>query len=278
MSRYLSAVCQMDSQDNKQANLKAAGELIAEAAAKGAQLAVLPETMTYMGHDLTAQAEEIPGETSAFLCEEARRYGIWIAGGSFPETVPGGLPKNTMLLIGPDGKIRSSYSKIHMFDVDIAGGVSYRESDMYTPGSEITVTQTELGGIGMAICYDIRFGEMFRLMALRGAQLICVPASFTLESGKDHWETLLRARAIENGVYILAGDQAGIKTSMRAYGNSMIIDPWGRVIARSGEVPGVILAEIDTEYVSSVRRQIPSLKNRREDVYRLTGNLREREM
>lgn len=271
MRKYLAAVCQMDSQENKEENLKIAGNLILEAAAKGAKLAVLPETMNYIGKGYRDQAEPVPGPTAQFLCGKAREGGIWVAGGSFPERT-GENPKNTMLLINPEGRIVQSYSKIHMFDVDIEGGVSYRESDTNTAGDRIVLADTELGKLGFAICYDIRFGELFRLMALCGAQVICVPASFTLESGKDHWETLLRARAIENGVYILASNQIGKKVTMNTYGNSMIIDPWGTVIARAGERTGCIFAEIDLDYLDSVRRQIPVLENRRQDVYQMTSS------
>ena len=275
MRKYLAAVCQMDSQENKEENLKIAGNLILEAAAKGAKLAVLPETMNYIGKGYRDQAEPVPGPTAQFLCGKAREGGIWVAGGSFPERT-GENPKNTMLLINPEGRIVQSYSKIHMFDVDIEGGVSYRESDTNTAGDRIVLADTELGKLGFAICYDIRFGELFRLMALCGAQVICVPASFTLESGKDHWETLLRARAIENGVYILASNQIGKKVTMNTYGNSMIIDPWGTVIARAGERTGCIFAEIDLDYLDSVRRQIPVLENRRHEVYQLSsGNISE---
>ena len=275
MRKYLAAVCQMDSQENKEENLKIAGNLILEAAASGAKLAVLPETMNYIGKGYRDQAEPVPGPTAQFLRGKAREGGIWVAGGSFPEQT-GENPKNTMLLISPEGRIVQSYSKIHMFDVEIEGGVSYCESDTNTAGDRIVLADTELGKLGFAICYDIRFGELFRLMALCGAQVICVPASFTLESGKDHWETLLRARAIENGVYILASNQTGKKVTMNTYGNSMIIDPWGTVIARAGERTGCIFAEIDLDYLDSVRRQIPVLENRRHEVYQLSsGNISE---
>ena len=271
MQKYMAAVCQMDSQDNKEKNLKTVERLISEAAGNGAQLIVLPETMNYMGPDPQSAAEQIPGETSIFLGRKAKEHGVWIAGGTMQEILGDRLPKNTMLLIGPDGAVCAKYSKLHMFDVQIEGGASSRESAVNTPGSKIVTVQTPLGMIGMAVCYDIRFPELFRLLALSGAQIICVPASFTRKTVQAHWETLLRARAIENGVYILAANQIGVKPTMTAGGHSMIIDPWGRVLAEAGEETGCIYTQIDLDYLDSVRHQIPSLKNRRTDVYRLEG-------
>lgn len=151
-------------------------------------------------------------------------------------------------------------------------GSSVRESDRKEPGKEIVTVQTELGHLGFAICYDMRFPELFRLMALQGAQIIFLPANFTMPTGKDHWEPILRARAIENGCYIIAPDQTGVKEKFTAYGNSMVVDPWGTVIARASDKPGVILAEIDLDYLESVRQRNPSIHNRRTDLYEINGN------
>lgn len=267
MRKYTVAVCQMDSQNDKQENLRVAGDMIAENAAKGAKIIAFPETMNFIGKGYRGQAEMIPGETTDFLCSKAKAYGVWLVSGSFPELHESGKPKNTLVLIDPEGKICCRYSKLHMFDIELSGGYSYKESDHNTAGNEIVQIDTELGNLGFAICYDLRFGEMFRLMALRGAQVIFIPSSFTLNTGKDHWETLLRARAIENGVYIVAPNQIGKKSNMIAYGKSMVIDPWGDVIARAGDRTCSILAEIDLDYADSVRRQVPSLENRRKDMY-----------
>lgn len=269
MCAFTAAVCQMDSQDDKQKNLDTAGRLIDEAAGRGAELVLLPETVNYIGGNRRMQAEEIPGETSRFFCEKARRHGIWLAAGSIPQVTRNGKPKNTMMLISPEGEIVCTYSKVHMFDVEIAGGTTSKESAVYTPGDRIVTADTPLGTLGLSICYDIRFPEFFRLLALSGAQIICVSACFTEMTTRDHWETLLRARAIENSVYLLAANQIGEKPTMTAGGNSMIIDPWGRVLARAGEEAGCIYAQIDPDYEADVRRQIPSLANRREDLYRL---------
>ena len=209
--------------------------------------------------------------TTDFFCEQAAKHKVWIVSGSFPEEQENGKPYNTLILADPEGNIRCRYRKLHMFDVEVENTPSYKESDHNTAGNEIVLVDTELGRLGFAICYDIRFGEMFRIMALQGAQVIFLPASFTMNTGKDHWETLLRARAIENGVYIVAPNQMGKKTNMLAYGKSMIIDPWGDVIARASDKTGSILAEIDLDYLERVRRQIPSLENRRRDMYEVMG-------
>lgn len=270
-TRYLVAACQMDSQNNKQANLRIAGEMIAENAAKGAEIIAFPETVNFMGKGYRHQAEPVPGPTTDFFCEQAAKHKVWIVSGSFPEEQENGKPYNTLILADPEGNIRCRYRKLHMFDVEVENTPSYKESDHNTAGNEIVLVDTELGRLGFAICYDLRFGEMFRIMALQGAQVIFLPASFTMNTGKDHWETLLRSRAIENGVYIVAPNQMGKKTNMLAYGKSMIIDPWGNVIARASDKTGSILAEIDLDYLERVRRQIPFLENRRRDMYEVMG-------
>ena len=195
-TRYLVAACQMDSQNNKQANLRIAGEMIAENAAKGAEIIAFPETVNFMGKGYRHQAEPVPGPTTDFFCEQAAKHKVWIVSGSFPEEQENGKPYNTLILADPEGNIRCRYRKLHMFDVEVENTPSYKESDHNTAGNEIVLVDTELGRLGFAICYDLRFGEMFRIMALQGAQVIFLPASFTMNTGKDHWETLLRARAI----------------------------------------------------------------------------------
>lgn len=269
MNRFTVAVCQMDTQNDKQENLRTAGEMIEENAAKGADIIAFPETMNFMGKGSRHQAETVPGETTDFLCAKAKEHSVWLVSGSFTEIHESGKPGNTLVLIDPEGNIHCKYSKLHMFDVELANGNTFKESEQNTAGSEIVLADTEFGRIGFAICYDLRFGEIFRLMALNGAKVVFMPASFTMSTGKDHWETLLRARAIENGVYIVAPNQIGKKSNMEAYGKSVIVDPWGDVIARASDRPCSIRAEIDLAYVDSVRRQIPALENRRSDLYEL---------
>ena len=270
MSKMKIAVCQIDSQNDKWQNLQQAAKMIEENAKKGADLIAFPETMNFMGKGYRYQAEPIPGETTEFLCEQARKHHVWLVSGSFPEKTEEEKPKNTLVLISPEGEICCKYSKLHMFDID-ADGKSYRESAGNTAGDEIVLADTLFGRIGFAICYDLRFGEMFRLMALHGANLVIMPSSFTYETGKKHWETLIRARAIENGMYIVAPNQIGEKTTMKAYGHSMIVDPYGAVVEVAEDKVCSIMAEIDTAEVAKARNSIPSLENRRSDVYDVTS-------
>jgi predicted amidohydrolase len=176
---------------------------------------------------------------------------------------------NTTVMLDPSGGVIAKYRKLHTFDVTLTDGTVCNESARVRPGSEIVTVDSELGRLGFSICYDIRFPELFRLLAMDGAQVIFAPANFTLPTGKDHWEPILRTRAIENGCYIVAPAQIGKKPNFTAFGNSMVVDPWGTVIARSKDEPGVTIAEIDPDFQDKIRAQIPSLKNRRSDVYEL---------
>lgn len=272
MQKFMVAVVQMDTQNDKQANWQQMAAFVDEAAAKGAQMVAFPEVVNILSED-PVYAEPIPGPTTELLMRKAKEHHIWIHGGSISEVNPDG-PRtyNTTVLINPDGDIVARYSKLHNFDMTLPDGSSVRESDRKEPGKEIVTVQTELGHLGFAICYDMRFPELFRLMALQGAQIIFLPANFTMPTGKDHWEPILRARAIENGCYIIAPDQTGVKEKFTAYGNSMVVDPWGTVIARASDKPGVILAEIDLDYLESVRQRNPSIHNRRTDLYEINGN------
>ena len=268
--KYKIAVVQMDTGNDKGKNLAAACAYIDEAAAAGAKLVTFPEVMNLDGQNVGegGGAETVPGYTTERLAAKAKEHGIWVHSGSFSEVIPGEERSyNSSVIFDPDGRIVAHYSKLHTFDVTLPDGSVQCESARIRPGEGITTVDTPLGTLGMSICYDIRFGEMYRLMALRGAQVIFACANFTMPTGKDHWETILRTRAIENGVYIVAADQIGKKADFTAYGNSMVVDPWGTVIARAPDRPGVICAEIDLDYLDSVRAKIPSLKNRRTDIY-----------
>ena len=271
MDKFIAAAIQLDSQADKKKNLDAAEEFIRQAAQRGAKLAALPENMNYIGSDYAGQMEPLNGPTIARLSALAKELKLWLHCGTIPMG-SGGKPHNTCVLLNPAGEVFALYSKLHMFDVEIADGPSYKESDDNLPGDEIAVAKTELGVLGLSVCYDIRFGEIYRLMALNGAQILFTPACFTLNTGKDHWEPILRTRAIENACYVIAPGQIGIKPTLQSYGKTMIIDPWGNVVAQASDRPGYILAEIDLGLVDSVRAQIPALANRREDVYRLTSD------
>ena len=265
------AVLQMNSKADKQENIVDALALIDRAAAMGARLVALPEVWPYLGpEDANREhAETVPGPITDLLAERARRHGIYIHGGSIYETRPGDPGMyNTAVVIDPQGEIIARYSKIHMFDVVLDGGDEYRESSTVTPGDVIEVTEIDGIPVGLAICYDLRFPELFRILALKGAQAVILPAAFTLMTGKDHWETLIRARAIENEIYMVAPAQWGTyQPGKWCYGRSMVVDPWGTVVATASDGVGIAQATVDLNRVATVRRQIPSLANRRPESY-----------
>ena len=265
--KFLAAAVQMLASDDKAANLKEAEHWIREAAAKGARVVVLPEVFIWRGNKNIERkfAEPIPGPTSTALAELARGLGIFLLGGSILEAVPSSQKAfNTSLLFDSTGTLLATYRKIHLFDVDLANGVSLRESDTRVHGDDVVVAQTELGKMGLSVCYDLRFPELYRGHADHGAQIVFVPSAFTAFTGQAHWETLLRARAIENQVYVIAADQFGKSAkSFETHGHSMIVDPWGKIIAELADGPGVITAEIDLDYIAKVRAELPALKHRR---------------
>lgn len=265
------AAVQMNSRDDKAANIQTALELIDRAAGTGARLVALPEVWTYLGdpEGNRANAEPIPGPTTELLAERARRHGIYLHCGSMYEIRPG-VPKvlNTTVVLGPDGAVLAKYSKIHMFDVVLDGVATYEESATVQPGDEIVTVDIDGVRVGLAICYDLRFPELFRILALRGAEVIVLPAAFTLMTGKDHWETLIRARAIENTVFMVAPAQMGPDSSGKwCYGRSMIVDPWGIPLATAPDAETVIAATLDRSLLRNIRRQVPSLANRMPDRY-----------
>jgi predicted amidohydrolase len=265
--KFLAAAVQMVATDDKAANLAEAARWVRDAAQHGARLVVLPEVFLWRGNkkEERGAGEAIPGPTSERLAALARELGIYLLAGSILETISGSEKVyNTSLLFDPHGKLAASYRKIHLFDVDLANGVSLRESATREYGGAVVVAQTELCPMGLSVCYDLRFPELYRTLAQQGAQIIFVPSAFTAYTGQAHWETLLRARAIENQVYVIAPDQFGksIK-SFETHGHSMIIDPWGRIVAELADGPGVISAEIDLEYLAKVRAELPALHHRR---------------
>jgi predicted amidohydrolase len=272
MSSSLSvALVQMNSQDDKQVNIEAALSGIDEAAARGARLVALPEVWTYLGPDEGNRdaAEPIPGPLTTVLADRARQHGIYLHAGSILERVDG-EPKvfNTTVVFDPAGDIIATYRKIHLFDVDLESDTSYRESATVGAGEEIVTFDLDGVTVGLAICYDLRFPELFRILALKGARAIILPAAFALATGKDHWETLIRARAIENGLYMLAPGQVGTHPpGLRCYGRSMVVDPWGLVVAQASDAPSVLSSQVDVSLVERIRGQVPSLANRRPDRY-----------
>lgn len=266
------ALIQLDTQDQIDFNLQKISDLIDEAAQKGAQVIALPEVSTYIGTDRAGHVEELTeGKSFKLFSQKAKEHGLWIHGGSIYGMNPKdpSKPFNTSLIVNPQGELVASYNKIHLFDVDIKKGPVVKESDNISRGEEIVTVDTDYGKWGLAICYDMRFPELFRLLALDGAEILFIPANFTTSTGKDHWETLLRARAIENSCYVVAAAQIGIKPKFTAYGRSSVVDPWGNIIAKAPDKEGVTLAEIDLEDVEKYRNQVLSLYNRREDLYEL---------
>jgi predicted amidohydrolase len=258
---------QMTSTDDVRANLAAARALLASAVAQAAQLVALPENFAYLRREglPVPCAQGLDGEIVGFLREQAREHAIWLLGGSFPEAIEGDARvHNTSILLAPDGAIAAVYRKIHLFDVDLrdGGGSLFCESRHVAPGQDVVVAETPFGGIGLSVCYDVRFPELYRAMA--PARFLAVPAAFARETGRDHWEVLLRARAIENQAFVLAPAQCGIHSPERAsYGRSLVVDPWGLVIARAGDRPCAIVAECDLEEQDRLRRTLPALAHRR---------------
>ncbi len=264
------AAVQLNSTTDRAGNLASADRLVRAAAARGAQLVVLPEKWPLLGTgtDLRDGAEALDGPAISWARGCARELGLELVAGSFAQRTPAGRIQNTSVHIGPDGEIRAIYRKIHMFDVTI-DGLEYRESEHEDAGEEIVVSHTD-GGVelGMSVCYDLRFPELFRILALRGARVLVVPSAFTLATTRDHWETLLRARAIENQAFVIAANQIGENAPGRhSGGRSMIVDPWGVVLAQAADGVGVIVADLDLDRLEGVRASLPSLANRRPGAY-----------
>jgi deaminated glutathione amidase len=266
------AAIQLNSSAEKARNLEVAGGLVAAAAEAGAELVVLPEKWNLLGgaDELAAGAEELEsGPTMAAARDWARDLRIHLLAGSISERVEGEERLfNTSCLLDPEGEIVATYRKIHMFDVDV-GGVRYRESEAEQPGEEIVRGEVAGVGVGLTICYDLRFPELYRILAVGGARIIAVPSAFTVTTGRDHWEVLLRARAIENQAFVIAADQFGeASPHYSSYGRSMIVDPWGVVLAQAADEECFVAAELDLARQDEIRATLPSLANRRPDSYR----------
>lgn len=265
------AVVQMNSKENKEKNMQIALNFIDLAARDGADLVSLPEYFNFLGDKTKKleQAESIPGPTSQALMKKAKEHGIYIHSGSFLEKYDNERSYNTSLLINNNGEITATYRKIHLFDIEIDERVSAKESDTIKPGNELVTVETSLGTVGLSICYDIRFGELYRSLALKGAKILFVPAAFALYTGIHHWEVLLRARAIENQCYVVAAAQIGSSNNVPNFGSSMIIDPWGTVIARAPEKEGYVIADIDLNEVERVRKNVPCISHRKPELYKI---------
>lgn len=276
------AAIQMTSTEDVAHNLEIARRLVTQAARDGATLIGLPENFAYLGSDrdhrlaiaepLERASDGNPGVTTNFpgpilaaMVSVARDTGVNLLLGGFPEQ--GHDPtqiRNTAVLLSPDGHIAARYRKIHLFDVDLPGGARFRESESIEPGGDVVVAPFPWGGLGLSICYDLRFPELYRRQSAAGARVLTVPSAFTAETGKDHWHVLLRARAIENQAFLLAPAQFGLHGGQRrSYGHALIVDPWGAVIAECGDHPGAAIADLDFSYQDGVRRRLPCLSHRR---------------
>jgi predicted amidohydrolase len=275
MTETFKAACvQICAGEDATANLTRAVEMIKKARSMGADMIALPEFFSCLHVDEdrfetnTRPEENLTG--LAVMCEAARETGAWILAGSFAVENGGGAvsadgrARNRSFMIAPDGSINARYDKIHMFDVDLGKGESFKESDTFQPGTEAVLAQTPWGALGMSVCYDLRFAYLYRSLAQAGARYLAVPAAFMRTSGKAHWHVLLRARAIETGCYIIAPCQSGSHGRAKTYGHSLIIDPWGTILAEGhGDNEDIIIAEIDPAKVDQARAKIPSLEHDR---------------
>jgi predicted amidohydrolase len=266
------AAVQLTATPDKARNLETADRLVRRAAADGARLVVLPEKWSLLGRgaDLRDGAEPLDGPAVTWARDAARELGIDLVAGSVAERVDGEAKlRNTSLHIGPDGEVKATYRKVHMFDVEVDGTV-YRESDHEAPGEEVVLSATTDGvELGLTVCYDVRFPELYRILAVRGARIVTIPAAFTVPTTRDHWEVLVRARAIEDQVFVIAANQVGEHAEgLRSGGRSMIVDPWGLVLAQAADSETVITADLDLDAQAAVRTRLPSLANRRPAAYR----------
>lgn len=267
MKPYLAAAIQMTSVPDLQKNLIQAEELIEVAVRKGAELVGLPENFSFIGEekDKIAQSQAIAQASEKFLKTMAQRFQITLLGGGFPVPVDAHKVYNTALLIDPTGTELARYQKVHLFDVNLPDGNTYQESSTVMAGTQLppVYPSEQLGVVGLSVCYDVRFPELYRHLADKGADLLFVPAAFTAYTGKDHWQVLLQARAIENTCYVIAPAQTGQHYALRhTHGHAMIIDPWGIILADAGDTPGVAVAEINPLRLEQVRRQMPCLQHR----------------
>ncbi|MBF0462758.1 MAG: carbon-nitrogen hydrolase family protein [Magnetococcales bacterium] len=264
------AVIQLCSSNDRAENLREAERWMTAAVQRGADLLVLPENFSFMGQTDAEKRHhwEDPetGPSLAFLRTFARQHRVWIVGGSVAlRTAHPDRITNTCFVVDGAGQVRGRYDKIHLFDVDLGGETPYRESDRVAAGEQAVVVETPFGGLGLTICYDLRFPELFRALTVGGATVLTVPAAFTQTTGQDHWEVLLRARAIENFAYVLAAGQGGQHANGRqTFGHSLIVEPWGHVLAQCPDGPGFALAELQPERVAQSRRRIPCLNHRAE--------------
>ncbi|MBO8159541.1 carbon-nitrogen hydrolase family protein [Thermosyntropha sp.] len=270
MSKLNVAVCQMKVENDKEKNLKKAEKMIAEAAKKGSELVVLPEIFNapYQTDILPQYAEVYPGPTTSFLKNQAQKNQIYLVGGSIPEKDRKGRIYNSSFTFDDRGELKGIYRKVHLFDVDIPGKITFKESNIFTSGNKLSIISHPKAAFTVIICYDCRFPEWAKLAALKGAQILIIPAAFSLKTGAAHFELLMRTRAVDNQVYVIAASPArNPEASFQVWGHSMIVNPWGEIIAEAGSEEEIIYAELDLSLVDKIREELPLLKQFRHDVY-----------
>lgn len=267
----LVAVGQMTSTADVEQNLATCADLAKKAKARGAVLLCLPECFAFMGQsdgDTRKVMEPLDGPLFTRVRAIAQDHGLWISFGGFPEKVDAEHNHNAHVIVDDQGEVRAIYRKLHLFDVTLPNGTTYKESACTAPGKELVVTDSPVGSLGLSICYDLRFPELYLALAARGARVLLVPAAFTLTTGKEHWEALLRARAIETQCWVVAAAQTGRHNEKRdTFGHAMVVDPWGTVVAQCGDGTGIAVAEIDPAFQDACRARIPVWQHRRKDVY-----------
>ena len=267
MKSYLAAALQMNSVPDLQKNLAQAEDLVELAVRQGAELVTLPENFSFIGDEAAkiAQAEEICQASEKFIKTMAQRYQVTLLGGGYPAPTQTGKVYTTALLVAPNGQELSRYEKAHLFDVNLPDGNTYQESSNILSGKHLpsVYPSKDLGNLGLSVCYDVRFPELYRHLSQMGAEVLMVPAAFTAYTGKDHWQILLQARAVENTCYVIAPAQTGFHNARRqSHGHALIVDPWGVILADAGEETGLAIAEINPSRLEQVRLQMPSLKHR----------------
>ncbi|MBK8013809.1 MAG: carbon-nitrogen hydrolase family protein [Deltaproteobacteria bacterium] len=276
MSTFLAAVVQLTTTDDVEASLNRACQGVEDAARRGATLVALPENVSFMGSERTKLTlrEPIHGPTFQRFSDLARALRIHLIAGTLPEIASDDTHAfNTSVVFGPDGARLGRYRKIHLFDVELGEGATHHESATVEAGTSATVVDTPLGKLGLSICYDVRFPGLYRALARAGAEILSVPAAFTVPTGRDHWEVLIRARAIENQCFLLAPAQVGANApNRRTFGRSMIVDPWGTVLATCPDAPGIALAEIDLARLRDLRARLPTAAHERPEAYHVAAS------
>ncbi|EJO5348539.1 carbon-nitrogen hydrolase family protein [Clostridium botulinum] len=276
MNKLRIALCQMQVQNDKKKNIEKAIQMLTKAKKGNCNIAVLPEMFNCPYENKCFKpygeiiAEENGGETVKSIKKAAKDLNLYVVAGSIPE-IEGDKVYNTSMIVDNKGTLIAKHRKVHLFDIDVKGGVTFKESDTLTPGNNITLFNTPWGRLGVMICYDIRFPELSRIMALKGAKIIFTPAAFNMTTGPAHWETLFKSRALDNQVYMVGVAPArDEKSNYISYGNSLIASPWGDIIDRLGYKENILFSEINLDYENNIREELPILKHRRTDMYNLT--------